>query len=412
MKKFSVLCASVLLILIVDTAYAVQPKVVFGPAVYERQRGGPDTFNGAFDACDPNGTFTVVVENGDATGANMVSSGTVSVNGIPVVTQNDFNQNVTHIEKPVYGIKKTGNTIDVKLQSAPGSQVTVSVQGIMHCLEVHLTSPKNGDTISDYGTIIQGTIEAQDGAEVGVTVNGIPAEVSGKTFAAIGVPLADGDNTLVAKATDDEGNTAEDTATVTLANGAASPVYFAASPASGQAPLTVNFTVDDTIPQAKVEYDFDWDGDGVVDQQVSDTATIMSGIAHTYDSNGLYFPTVSIKTADGEIFSKKILVNVFPMPDLGKKWDNMKSALTAGDVQAAANSFSLSTRDAYQKQFQALKDAGVLDQVVAGMGDMQIVKTMGTAAEGDMRVTQDGKEYSFYVLFVKDEDGIWRIKSF
>ena len=40
-------------------------------------------------------------------------------------------------------------------------------------------------------------------------------------------------------------------------------------------------------------------------------------------------------------------------------------------------------RDAYQKQFQALKDACVLDLVVAGMGNMKIVKTMGTAAEGD-----------------------------
>ncbi len=74
--------------------------------------------------------------------------------------------------------------------------------------------------------------------------------------------------------------------------------------------------------------------------------------------------------------------------------------------------FSLGFRDAYRKSFQALSDAGVLSQAAAGMGDMQVIKTMGSAAEGDMRVIQDGQEYSFYVLFIKDEDGIWRIKSF
>ena len=133
---------------------------------------------------------------------------------------------------------------------------------------------------------------------------------------------------------------------------------------------------------------------------------------HIYNTNGLYFPTVTITDVDGNTYSKTVIVNVAPTPDLKTKWNNMVSDLTSGDINDAVEYFSLGTRDAYQKQFQALKDAGVLAQVISGMGDMEITKTMGNAAEGDMRVSQDGKEYSFYVLFVKDEDGIWRIKSF
>ena len=413
MKKLAVLSVWSLFILICGSqAFAAAPKVVYGPQVFGRANGGPDSFSGVFSACDPNGTFKVMVDNGDADGKDMVSSATVSINGIQVVGQNDFNQNAAHIEKPVYGIKKDGNTVGVKLASAPGSKITVHIEGIMHCLEVHITSPANGDTISDYGTFVKGTIETQDGTEVGVNVNGVPAEVSGKAFAIAGVPLVEGENTIAVKATDEEGNTADDSIKVTLANPAANPVYFSAYPASGQAPLDVKFTVDDTIPKAKVLYQFDWEGDGVIDAQVSDIASVTSGIAHTYSTEGLYFPAVTIKDADGNIYFKSAMINIFKMPDLTKKWDGMKSALTGGDVQTAANSFSLSTRDAYQKQFQALKDAGVLTEVVAGMGDMQIVKNMGNAAEGDMRIMQDGKEYSFYVLFVKDEDGIWRIRSF
>jgi hypothetical protein len=413
MKKLAVLSVLSLFILIYGgQAFAGVPKVVYGPQVFERERGGPDSFSGVFSACDPAGSFKVIVDNGNADGKNMVSSATVSINGLQVVGQNDFNQNAAHIEKPVYGIKMDGNTVDVRLASAPGSRVTVRIEGIMHCLEVHITSLENGGTISDYGTFVKGTIETQDGTEVGVTVNGVPAEVSGKAFAIAGVPLVEGENTIAVKATDEDGNTADDSIKVTLANAASNPVYFTAYPASGQAPLDVKFTVDDTIPRAKVLYQFDWEGDGVVDETAQQLSDFTSGIAHTYPSEGLYFPSVAIKDADGNIYFKAAMINIFKMPDLIKKWDGMKSALEAGDVQTAANSFSLSTRDAYQKQFQVLKDAGVLADVVANMGDMQIVKTMGNAAEGDMRVMQDGKEYSFYVLFVKDDDGIWRIKSF
>ncbi len=106
------------------------------------------------------------------------------------------------------------------------------------------------------------------------------------------------------------------------------------------------------------------------------------------------------------------MVNVAPMPDLKAKWSNMVSDLNSGDINNAVNYFSLSSRTSYQKAFQALLDAGVLSQATAGMGNMSIVKSMGNAAEGDLSVIKNGKEYSYYVLFVKDEDGIWRIKAF
>jgi hypothetical protein len=385
---------------------------VYGPQVFERERGGPDSFSGVFSACDPAGSFKVIVDNGDADGKNGVSSAAVSINGLQVVRQNDFNRNAAHIEKPVYGIKKDGNTVEVKLASAPGSRVTVRIEGIMRCLEVHITSPANGDTISDYGTFIKGTIETQDGTEVGVTVNGVPAEVSGKVFAIAGVPLVEGENTIAVKATDEDGNTAEDSMKVTLANAAANPVYFSAYPASGQALLDVKFTVDDTIPKAKVLYQFDWEGDGVVDETAQQLSDFTSGIAHTYPSEGLNFPTVTIKDADGNIYFKASMINIFTMPDLGKKWDGMRAALEAGNISGAANYFSLSTRDAFMQQFQVLADTGILKSAVNDMGEFTLKKIIGNWAQGEMLLNVNGEIYSYFVSFIKDDDGIWRIQTF
>ena len=393
-------------------SYANEAKVVFGPQTYTRTTGGPNTFSGNFDVCDPTGTFTITVNNGDANGNNRISSGTISINGLAVVQQSDFNQNVATITKPVYGIGKTGNVINVKLQSDPGSEITVTVSGIMHCLEVHITSPANGSTMSDYSSIIRGTVDDQPGAEIGVTVNGIPAEVNGKNFAVLDVPLQAGQNTITANAVDDSGETAQDIANVTLLNPPTSPVYLTPTPSEGQAPLSVSFSVDDTIPAAKTLYEIDYEGDGIIDASAQ-TPDALFATPHVYSTNGLYFPTVTITNANGNTYSKTAIVNVAPLPDLKAKWNNMAADLNSGDISSAVQYLSLGTRDSYQKHLQALKDAGVLAQVVAGMGDMEITKTMGNAAEGDMRVVnQDGKEYSFYVLFVKDLDGIWRIQSF
>ena len=140
-----------------------------------------------------------------------------------MVQQKDFNQNVATIVKPVYGIAKTGNVIAIKLQSKPGSKITVTVTGVMHCLEVHITSPVNGSTITITALSIRGTIDDQPGAEVGVTVNGIPAEVNGNNFAVLDVPLQEGQNTIIANATDNSNETAADLASVTLLNPPANP---------------------------------------------------------------------------------------------------------------------------------------------------------------------------------------------
>ena len=411
MKRLFLIAALVLCFVLSGRySFANEAKVVFGPQTYTRTTGGPNTFSGNFDVCDPTGTFTITVNNGDANGNNRVSSGTISINGLAVVQQSDFNQNVATITKPVYGIGKTGNIINVKLQSDPGSEITVTVSGVMHCLEVHITSPANGSTMSDYSSIIRGTVDDQPGAEIGVTVNGIPAEVNGKNFAVLDVPLQVGQNTITANAVDDSGETAQDISNVTLLNPPTNPVYLTATPAEGQVPLSVSFSVDDTIPAAKTLYEMDY-GDGTAGASAQ-TAFGLFSSAHVYNTNGLYFPTITITDANGNTYTKTAMVNVAPMPDLKAKWNNMKSDLAAGDITDALNYITLAARSTYQRQFKALANGGILGLAAGDMGNVNINTIMQDVAEGDMQITVNGTVYSFAVTFIKDDDGIWRIQSF
>ena len=53
-----------------------------------------------------------------------------------------------------------------------------------------------------------------------------------------------------------------------------------------------------------------------------------------------------------------------------------------------------------------------LPEISAGLQTIELVQISDGMAEYNMPGEQDGQTYSFYVLFVKDSDGIWRIKFF
>src|SRR3989442_12443923 len=69
---------------------------------YTRQIGTPGTASDSFAACDPSGTFRMVVLNGP-TGRNQIGTDPISrpsmlANGTKGINQPEFTQNVTRIE--------------------------------------------------------------------------------------------------------------------------------------------------------------------------------------------------------------------------------------------------------------------------------------------------------------------------
>jgi len=110
--------------------------------------------------------------------------------------------------------------------------------------------------------------------------------------------------------------------------------------------------------------------------------------------------TVSIMVDDLQLFDAK----------LKGKWGGVRSTLSYNDVVGAAKYFTSSTKSIYLETFDAMPDQ--LSQMAQDMADLQLIKTSNNRAEYDVRVTRNGKVFSYFVLFVKDENGLWKIKSF
>lgn len=108
------------------TAPAFAQTVLFGPKQYTRTAGPPNQFTDTFTL--PSGTtapYTLHVVNGNANGTNRISSATVKLNGVEILDPNDFGQNVAVLDRTV--TLQTTNTLTIRLTSAPGSFIIVSV---------------------------------------------------------------------------------------------------------------------------------------------------------------------------------------------------------------------------------------------------------------------------------------------
>jgi pyruvate dehydrogenase complex dehydrogenase (E1) component len=95
---------------------------------------------------------------------------------------------------------------------------------------------------------------------------------------------------------------------------------------------------------------------------------------------------------------------------LKSKWEGMKGALVQGNVEGAISYFDDFSKAGYKEHFTVLSP--IVSQIVQELNDIQLIRMMKNAIEYDIRTTRNGKEYSFYLLFVRDKDGLWKIRSF
>ena len=113
---------------------------------------------------------------------------------------------------------------------------------------VAIDGPTEGDVFGASPITVTGT--AVDAHLTSVTVNGVTAQMSGGRFTAAGVPLVQGNNPLVARATDALGRTA-DSAPVTVELDTVALTAAITDPASGAVVSTPQITVRGTALQAQ-----------------------------------------------------------------------------------------------------------------------------------------------------------------
>lgn len=390
-------------------ALALAPAAVAQEAVlsrtWVRDKAGPTAFADSFEACDPSGRFTLTVDNGPA-GAPAISSATISVNGVEVLKQSDFNPQVSHIERPLSGIGAT-NQIAAQLTSAPGGTLAVAVVAVMNC-GIKIRSPAAGSTLSGAEVLVQGTLPTSLGIDVGVQVNGTPAAVVPGRFVAL-VPIDPSVTGLTAIATNAAGTVlSKDAIPLTVLPATPAAVRLQVSPAGGLAPLPVQFQLANDTAVAQVALDFD--GDGTVDF----TGAALDGVGFTYSQPGLYLPTLTATDATGKTYTSTVVLLVSDRASLEAllqaRWNAMKDALRAGDIAAAGQLIFPRARARYVEGFTAM--AADLPGIDAILTPVRLVRVRGRVATLEMIRTDGGIEKSFEVRCVLDEDGNWRLWAF
>jgi len=273
-------------------------------------------------------------------------------------------------------------------------------------LGVAITSPLPGSVIDTSTVLVEGFIDALPGTEVGVTVNGVVAEVNNRLFAVL-VGLELGNNVIAAIAVDSSGNSATDTLSIDVLDPQEEPLRLLASPSTGLVPLTIELRPFSLLDRPIVLFEYDFEGDGIVDL----SSAAFDGVSHTYTQEGLFFPTLTATDDLGSKTGATTIVNVFALPDLVAKWDDMKDALRIGDIDRALSFIAEESRERYEGIFTALiSELSLIESILT---DIQLLAVRGNQAEFVMlRTGADGVERSFYILFVRDNDGIWRLRTF
>jgi hypothetical protein len=174
------------------------------------------------------------------------------------------------------------------------------------------------------------------------------------------------------------------------------------------APLTIGFFLSSNASITQIALDLE--GDGTVDFQ----GPGLEGQVFTYGTPGLYLPTASVTDATGATHGVTAPVRVV---DLGAfdallqaKWEGMKTALQGLDLPTALQFMASKARVTYEHLFTEL--APLLATVGADLGDIRLVGVREDLAEYGLLVVEDGQRISYYVEFIRDADGLWRVNFF
>jgi hypothetical protein len=99
---------------------------------------------------------------------------------------------------------------------------------------------------------------------------------------------------------------------------------------------------------------------------------------------------------------------------LQAKWAGMKAALMAGDIQKAVTYFISERQNAYSQVFNDLSDK--IGDIISATGELEAFEASDKQARYIISypivVNGTPTTAGSYVIFIKDSDGLWKIRFF
>jgi RHS repeat-associated protein len=236
-RLFGVVFAVLVCVICASDVFA--QALVFGPRTYTRVNGAKNIFSDSFSLSSLQGTFTLIVENGNANGNGRVMNGSITLNGIEVVTQKDFQQG-RRIEKTITPLANNNLTVQLK-GGPPNSFITVSI--VVRQIQdqdgpvITIEQPQPGQTFNSSPITVSGKVTDISGVAE-LKVNGTIVPVVNDAFTTQ-VTLSPGNNTITVQAKDSQNNTSQVSIEVFLAVAK----ILSVNPNSGQSGQTLSVTI-------------------------------------------------------------------------------------------------------------------------------------------------------------------------
>lgn len=188
-----------------------------------------DSFRQTFNAPTAGGSYTLLLKNGDGSASSMVPGGSVTLNGVEVVSKQELKSGAA-LSKDV--TLAAANDLGITLAGDhPGEFVSLRI--VQHVADttgpvVLLANLQDGQTVSTNPLTVSGTVSDPSGLAA-LSLGGRSLTISGGTFSTQ-LTLVPGSNRIAIDAADCEGNTSHRELVLQLSVG---PLVAITSPANG-----------------------------------------------------------------------------------------------------------------------------------------------------------------------------------